>query len=131
MAEVIESMSGGVVAILFQRELVRYETTLFLLTCAYGHLGRTRTLAPAVRVSSRSPFLAFAHTVTTQRTLKALAHKAFRVVHPLPPFPVTLPPFLFPPFCTHLDMSDVEDKKSGYRLEYAKNNRAKCKGSFP
>jgi hypothetical protein len=28
-------------------------------------------------------------------------------------------------------MSDVEEKKSGYRLEYAKNNRAKCKGSFP
>jgi hypothetical protein len=27
-------------------------------------------------------------------------------------------------------MSDVEEKKSGYRLEYAKNNRAKCKGSF-
>jgi hypothetical protein len=25
-------------------------------------------------------------------------------------------------------MSDVEEKKSGYRLEYAKNNRAKCKG---
>jgi len=28
-------------------------------------------------------------------------------------------------------MSDVEEKKSGYRLEYAKNNRAKCKGSSP
>ncbi|KAI0292921.1 hypothetical protein BC826DRAFT_1017548 [Russula brevipes] len=28
-------------------------------------------------------------------------------------------------------MSDVEDKKSGYRLEYAKNNRAKCKGPKP
>jgi hypothetical protein len=27
-------------------------------------------------------------------------------------------------------MSDVEEKKSGYRLEYAKNNRAKCKGMF-
>ncbi|KAI9511632.1 hypothetical protein F5148DRAFT_974860 [Russula earlei] len=27
-------------------------------------------------------------------------------------------------------MSDVEEKKSGYRLEYAKNNRAKCKGTF-
>ena len=27
-------------------------------------------------------------------------------------------------------MSDVEEKKSGYRLEYAKNNRAKCKGRF-
>jgi hypothetical protein len=26
-------------------------------------------------------------------------------------------------------MSDVEEKKSGYRLEYAKNNRAKCKGA--
>jgi hypothetical protein len=26
-------------------------------------------------------------------------------------------------------MSDVEEKKSGYRLEYAKNNRAKCKGT--
>ena len=25
-------------------------------------------------------------------------------------------------------MSDAEEKKSGYRLEYAKNNRAKCKG---
>lgn len=28
-------------------------------------------------------------------------------------------------------MSDVEEKKSGYRLEYAKNNRAKCKGPKP
>ena len=27
-------------------------------------------------------------------------------------------------------MSDTEEKKSGYRLEYAKNNRAKCKGWF-
>lgn len=27
-------------------------------------------------------------------------------------------------------MSDTEEKKSGYRLEYAKNNRAKCKGLF-
>jgi hypothetical protein len=27
-------------------------------------------------------------------------------------------------------MSDTEEKKSGYRLEYAKNNRAKCKGRF-
>jgi hypothetical protein len=27
-------------------------------------------------------------------------------------------------------MSDVEEKKSGYRLEYAKNNRAKCRGMF-
>ena len=27
-------------------------------------------------------------------------------------------------------MSDTEEKKSGYRLEYAKNNRAKCKGPF-
>jgi hypothetical protein len=27
-------------------------------------------------------------------------------------------------------MSDAEEKKSGYRLEYAKNNRAKCKGTF-
>ena len=27
-------------------------------------------------------------------------------------------------------MSDVEEKKSGYRLEYAKTNRAKCKGTF-
>ena len=27
-------------------------------------------------------------------------------------------------------MSDIEEKKSGYRLEYAKNNRAKCKGRF-
>lgn len=26
-------------------------------------------------------------------------------------------------------MSDVEEKKSGYRLEYAKNSRAKCKGT--
>ncbi|KAH9000776.1 hypothetical protein EDB86DRAFT_451499 [Lactarius hatsudake] len=28
-------------------------------------------------------------------------------------------------------MSDTEEKKSGYRLEYAKNNRAKCKGPKP
>ncbi|KAI0251934.1 hypothetical protein BJV78DRAFT_1207868 [Lactifluus subvellereus] len=28
-------------------------------------------------------------------------------------------------------MSDVEEKKSGYRLEYAKTNRAKCKGPKP
>ncbi|KAI9441590.1 hypothetical protein H4582DRAFT_1811053 [Lactarius indigo] len=28
-------------------------------------------------------------------------------------------------------MPDTEEKKSGYRLEYAKNNRAKCKGPKP
>lgn len=141
MAGEIESNSGGVVVILCKEESSYDIRPLYLLARAPKRTtsDSDTSSVPTFSLCAACPDRRFwplrrgqqRPTWTTQRTLKVLAHKVSRVLRFLPPFPTTLPPFLFPPFCTSPDMSDVEEKKSGYRLEYAKNNRAKCKGPKP
>ena len=66
-----------------------------------------------------------------RRTLKTAHYIAWPLALALSVSSFSLPTSFHPITCRKiLLMSDTETKKSGYRLEYSANNRAKCKGTW-